>query len=42
MAQGRIPERLIAYHAARARGGVGLIIAQAAGIHDSARYTSHF
>jgi 2,4-dienoyl-CoA reductase-like NADH-dependent reductase (Old Yellow Enzyme family) len=39
--EGHITERLIAYQEARARGGVGLIIAQAAGIHDSARYTSH-
>src|SRR5437764_2035228 len=38
---GHITGRLIAYHRARAKGGAGLIIAQAAGIHDSARYTSH-
>lgn len=38
---GRVTDRLIAYHRARAAGGVGLIITQVAGIHDSARYTSH-
>ena len=38
---GQISDRLIAYQSARAKGGAGLIIAQAAGIHDSARYTSH-
>lgn len=32
---------LIAYHRARAEGGVGLIVLQVAGVHDSARYTSH-
>jgi len=32
---------LIAYHAARARGGVGLIVLQVSGVHESARYTSH-
>ncbi|MFQ6024805.1 MAG: FAD-dependent oxidoreductase [Acidiferrobacterales bacterium] len=34
-------DALIAYHRARAQGGVGLIIVQVAGIHESARYTSH-
>jgi 2,4-dienoyl-CoA reductase-like NADH-dependent reductase (Old Yellow Enzyme family)/thioredoxin reductase len=38
---GRVTEDLIAYHAARARGGVGLIVVQVAGVHESARYTSH-
>ena len=38
---GFIGERLIAYHQARAKGQCGLIIVQAAGIHDSARYSSH-
>ena len=33
--------QLIAYHRARAEGGVGLIVLQVAGVHDSARYTSH-
>ncbi|MCY1269810.1 putative N-methylproline demethylase [compost metagenome] len=36
-----VNEQLIAYHRARARGGVGLIVLQVAGVHDSARYTSH-
>ncbi|WP_371356445.1 FAD-dependent oxidoreductase [Pseudomonas chlororaphis] len=36
-----VNERLIAYHRARAEGGVGLIVLQVAGVHDSARYTSH-
>ena len=38
---GLIGERLIAYHQARAKGQCGLIIVQVAGIHDSARYSSH-
>ena len=38
---GRVNDALIAYHAARARGGAGLIITQVAGVHDTARYTSH-
>ncbi|NBA98591.1 FAD-dependent oxidoreductase [Pseudomonas sp. R5(2019)] len=37
----RVNEPLIAYHQARAEGGVGLIVLQVAGVHDSARYTSH-
>ncbi|MCK9797930.1 FAD-dependent oxidoreductase [Pseudomonas sp. MAFF 302030] len=36
-----VNEQLIAYHRARAKGGVGLIVLQVAGVHDSARYTSH-
>ncbi|QBF26916.1 oxidoreductase [Pseudomonas tructae] len=36
-----VNERLVAYHRARAEGGVGLIVLQVAGVHDSARYTSH-
>ncbi|MHA6195040.1 oxidoreductase [Pseudomonas wadenswilerensis] len=36
-----VNERLIAYHKARAEGGAGLIVLQVAGVHDSARYTSH-
>ena len=35
-----VNEQLIAYHQARAVGGVGLIVLQVAGVHDSARYTS--
>jgi 2,4-dienoyl-CoA reductase-like NADH-dependent reductase (Old Yellow Enzyme family)/thioredoxin reductase len=38
---GKITEQLIAYHVARAEGGVGLIVVQVAGIHESARYTAH-
>jgi len=38
---GEVGEQLIAYHRARAEGGVGLIIVQVAGVHESARYTSH-
>lgn len=36
-----VNDQLIAYHTARAEGGVGLIVLQVAGVHDSARYTSH-
>jgi 2,4-dienoyl-CoA reductase-like NADH-dependent reductase (Old Yellow Enzyme family) len=38
---GLVTDRLIAYQAARAAGGVGLIVVQVAGVHESARYTSH-
>ncbi len=38
---GLVSDRLIAYQAARAAGGVGLIVVQVAGVHESARYTSH-
>ncbi|AKS36440.1 FAD-dependent oxidoreductase [Mycolicibacterium goodii] len=38
---GRITDRFVAYHRARAAGGAGLIVLQVAGIHESARYTSH-
>ena len=34
-------DRLVAYHQARAEGGVGLIVLQVAGVHESARYTTH-
>ena len=34
-------EALIAYQQARAQGGVGLIVLQVAGVHETARYTSH-
>ena len=34
-------EPLVAYHKARAEGGAGLIIMQVAGVHETARYTSH-
>jgi 2,4-dienoyl-CoA reductase-like NADH-dependent reductase (Old Yellow Enzyme family)/thioredoxin reductase len=33
--------RLAAYHEARAAGGAGLIVMQVAGVHETARYTSH-
>ncbi|MDM0031779.1 FAD-dependent oxidoreductase [Variovorax sp. J22P271] len=36
----RVSDELVAYHAARARGGAGLIIMQVAGIHETARYTA--
>lgn len=38
---GTINDALIAYQEARARGGAGLICVQVAGVHDSARYSSH-
>jgi len=34
-------DQYLAYQEARARGGVGLIVVQVAGVHASARYTSH-
>ncbi|MGA0893767.1 MAG: FAD-dependent oxidoreductase [Ilumatobacteraceae bacterium] len=36
---GKVTDQLVAYQEARARGGVGLIGAQVAGIHQSAKYT---
>jgi 2,4-dienoyl-CoA reductase-like NADH-dependent reductase (Old Yellow Enzyme family) len=38
---GQITDRLVAYQEARAEGGVGLIVVQVAGVHETARYTSH-
>ncbi len=38
---GLVTDRLIAYQEARARGGAGLIVIQVAGVHPTARYTSH-
>ena len=38
---GRVNDALVAYHEARARGGVGLIVCQVTGVHETARYTSH-
>ena len=38
---GQVTDQLVAYHRARAAGGVGLIIVQVAGVHETARYTSH-
>ena len=40
-ADGLMTDQLIAYHEARAAGGAGLIVVQVAGVHGSARYTSH-
>lgn len=37
----QVNAELIAYQQARARGGVGLIVLQVSGVHESARYTSH-
>ena len=38
---GAITDQLVAYHGARAEGGAGLIVVQVAGVHETARYTSH-
>lgn len=38
---GQVSEAYIAYQEARARGGAGLIVTQVAGVHETARYTSH-
>ncbi|MFJ8929531.1 FAD-dependent oxidoreductase [Streptomyces sp. NPDC102364] len=38
---GKVTDELVAYHAARAEGGVGLIVVQVGGVHESAHYTSH-
>lgn len=38
---GLVTDQLLAYQEARAAGGAGLIVVQVAGIHESARYTSH-
>ena len=38
---GLVTDQLVAYHRARAEGGAGLIVTQVAGIHETARYTSH-
>lgn len=37
---GSVGDQLLAYHEARADGGVGLIVVQVAGVHESAKYTS--
>ena len=39
--EGAVSDELVAYHRARAAGGAGLLVAQVAGVHESARYTSH-
>jgi 2,4-dienoyl-CoA reductase-like NADH-dependent reductase (Old Yellow Enzyme family) len=38
---GTVNDALVAYQEARARGGVGLIILQVSGVHETARYTNH-
>ncbi len=38
---GTVNDALIAYQRARAEGGCGLIVVQVAGVHETARYTSH-
>jgi 2,4-dienoyl-CoA reductase-like NADH-dependent reductase (Old Yellow Enzyme family)/thioredoxin reductase len=38
---GRVTDDLVAYHEARAAGGVGLIVVQVGGVHETARYTAH-
>jgi 2,4-dienoyl-CoA reductase-like NADH-dependent reductase (Old Yellow Enzyme family) len=38
---GHITDQLVAYHEARAAGGAGLVVVQVAGVHPSAKYTSH-
>lgn len=38
---GTVNPALIAYHQARAKGGAGMIVTQVAGVHETARYTSH-
>jgi len=39
--RGQVTDQLVAYHRARAQGGVGLIVLQVAGVHETAKYTSH-
>jgi len=36
---GEVGDQLVAYHEARAAGGVGLIVVQVAGVHPTAKYT---
>ena len=36
-----VNDALVAYQEARARGGVGLIVLQVSGVHETARYTHH-
>ncbi len=38
---GEVTDQLVAYQEARAAGGAGLIVAQVAGVHATAKYTSH-
>ncbi|MEZ5773133.1 MAG: FAD-dependent oxidoreductase [Hyphomicrobiaceae bacterium] len=39
--QGEVSDALIAYQETRAKGGCGLIVTQVAGVHHTARYSSH-
>ncbi len=39
--EGHVTDQLIAYQAARAAGGVGLIVVQAVAVHPRADYTAH-
>lgn len=39
--EAKVNAELIAYHRARAKGGVGLIVTQVAGVHETARYSAH-
>lgn len=36
-----VNDDLVAYHQARAEGGVGLIVMQVSGVHETARYSCH-
>jgi 2,4-dienoyl-CoA reductase-like NADH-dependent reductase (Old Yellow Enzyme family)/thioredoxin reductase len=38
---GTVNAELVAYQESRARGGVGLIVLQVSGVHETARYTNH-
>jgi len=38
---GRVNDRLLAYHEARAAGGAGLIVTEVATVHETAEYTGH-
>ncbi|HEX5524847.1 MAG TPA: FAD-dependent oxidoreductase [Pedococcus sp.] len=38
---GHVTDQLVAYHRARAEGGADLIVLQVAGVHPTAKYTSH-
>ncbi|MGB8858110.1 MAG: FAD-dependent oxidoreductase [Ilumatobacteraceae bacterium] len=38
---GKVTDQLIAYQEARSHGGAGLIVTQVAGVHHTAKYTSH-
>ncbi len=38
---GTVNAGLVAYQESRARGGVGLIVLQVSGVHETARYTNH-